>query len=310
MPIKALREVIFLKIEATYNTDPVPVAATDSILAHNFSCTPLELVYAERMNALPFFGNQGQIKAGDMVKMEFDIECAGAGAVAGTPGFGAALKGCALSETLTPTTGPMTYAPISTAEQSVTVYFNWDGLMHKMTGARGTTSLKLAKGGIPMIHFAFTGLYGSITDVALGVPVLTAFQKPLNVNKANTTFTLHGFAGVLADLSFDQGNTINYVNLPNSEEVRFVDRKSRGSVTIELPLIAAKDFFTIIRAETAGVLALVQGTTAGNKFKLDAANVQLTNPKYSEADGAAMLQMGMEFLPSSAGNDEFTYKTI
>ena len=310
MALKNLRKVVFLKIESVYGTDPVPVAGTDALLVHNFSCTPLEIIYAERNNALPFLGNQGQIKAGDSVKMEFDIEAAGAGAVAGTPGFGAAMKGCALSETLTITTGPMTYAPISTAEQSVTAYFYWDGLLHKMSGARGTTSLKMSKGGIPMIHFAFTGLYGGITDVSLPSPTLTAFQKPLAVNKANTTFTLHTYAAVLADLSFDQGNTMSYVNLPNSEEVRFTDRKSRGSVTIELPLIAGKDFFTIIRAETTGALALVQGTAAGNKFKLDAPAVQLTNPRYSEADGVAMLQMGMEFLPTSAGNDEFTYKTI
>lgn len=309
MPIKALRKVVFCKIEGVYGTDPVPVAATDALLAHNFSATPIELLYQERNPALPFFGNQGQIRAGDFMKMEYDIEIAGAGGVATVPGYGQALKGCALSETITPITGPVTYAPISSGEQSVTHYFYWDGLLHKMLGARGTPSLKFSKGGVPMIRLAWTGLYGGITDIAMPVPVLTAFQKPLAVNKANTTFSLHGYAAPLAELSIDYGNVLTYVNLPNQEEVRFTDRKVRGSVTIDLPSIATKDYFTIIRAATTGALALVHGTAAGQKVLIDAPAVQLTSPRYSEGDGVAMLQMSLEIQPTAAGNDEITYKT-
>lgn len=309
MTIKALRKTVYCKIEGTYGVDSVPVAGTDAMVVHNFQCDPIVPIYQERNPALPFFGNQGQIKVGDYMMMQYDMEIAGAGGVATVPGYGPALKGCVLSETVTPTTGPVTYAPISTGEQSVTKYFNWDGLQHIMLGARGTVSWKLAKGSVPMMHFTFTGLYGGITDVALPTPTLTAFQKPVGVNKANTTFTLFTYAAVLADLSIDLGNDIKYDNKPNQEVVRFLDRKVRGSVTIELPTIAAKDFFTIIRAETTGALALTQGTAAGNKGILAAPAVQLTNPKYSEADGVALLQMGMELRPTSAGNDELTYKT-
>lgn len=309
MPIVARRKVVFCKIEAVYGTDPVPVAATDAMLVSNFKCTPVEAQYVERNTDLPFFGNQGQIKAGDYMKMEYDIEAAGAGAVASAPGYGPALKGCALSETITPITGPATYAPISSGAQSVTKYFYWDGLLHKMLGALGSPSLKFAKGGVPMIHIAWTGLYGGITDVALPVPTLTAFQKPLAVNKANTTFSLHGYAAPLADLSIDLGNDIKYDNKPNQEVVRFLDRKVKGSVTIELPLIATKDFFTIIRAETTGALALTHGIVAGNKAIVAAPAVQLTNPQYSESDGVGMLQMTMEIKPTAAGNDEVTYAT-
>lgn len=307
--IKALRKVIFNKVEAAYGVDAVPVAATDALLVHNFTGVPVEIQYQERNPALPFFGNQGQVKAGELMRMEYAIEAAGAGAVDGAPKYGSCEKGCALSETITPVTGPVTYAPISSGEQSVTKYFYWDGLLHKMLGARGTVSRRFAEGGVPMNHYTWTGLYGGITDVALPTPTLTGFQTPLTVNKANTTFTLHGYAAPLANLSIDLGNVIGYKNRPNQEVVRFTDRKTRGSVTIELPTIAVKDFFTIARNTTFGALALVHGTVAGNKVLIDAANVQLTNPSYTEAEGVAMLTMGMEIRPSAAGNDELTYKT-
>lgn len=307
--IKAKRKVITAKIEAVYGTDPVPAVATDSLLVHNFSATPKQIRYVERDPALPYFGNGGQIKVGETMQMQFDVEIAGAGAVADAPKFGPLLRGCSLSQTITPITGPVDYAPVTTGEESVTIYFYWEGLLHKMLGARGTIGWTFSAGQVPLKRFTFEGLYGGVTDVALPVPTLTGWQRPKAVNKANTTFALHGFAAVLRELTVNQGNVMQYVNNPNDESIRFIDRKARGSVTIEMPLIAAKNFFSTIDAETVGPLALAHGTVAGNKALLNAAQVQLTNPAYSEGDGTAVLQMGLEFQPSAAGNDEFKYST-
>ena len=41
---------------------------------------------------------------------------------------------------------------------SVTIYFNIDGLQHKLTGARGTMSLDFTRDGRPAMKFSFTGL--------------------------------------------------------------------------------------------------------------------------------------------------------
>lgn len=311
MPIKAKKKVIFCKAETTYGTDAVPVAATDSMLVHNFACVPVVMNMVERDPVMPFFGNQGQVKVGDYMTMEYEIEVAGAGAVAAVPGYSPAMLGCAFSQTITPTTGPVTYANITSAEQSVTKYFYWDGLLHKLLGARGTSELRMSATQVPMIHTSWIGLYGGITDVAMPAPVLTAFQKPVAVNKINTTFTLYGFTGVLSSLTITQGCEHVYKNAPNSEAINFIGRKSKGSVTIELPLITAKDFFSICRAEppTLGALAVTHGVTAGNKFIVAAAGMRVINPKYSEAEGVALLSMDFDLQPTAAGNDEFTYAT-
>lgn len=309
MSLKAKRKVITAKIEAVYGTDSAPAANANAILVHNFSCTPKQIRYVERDPALPYFGNDGMIKVGETMQMQFDIEVAGAGGVAAAPKFGPLLRGCGLAETITAVTGPVTYDPITTDEESLTMWFYWDGLLHKMTGARGTIGWTFSAGQIPMKRFTFEGLYAGVSDVALAAPTLTGWQRPVGVNKANTTFSLHGFTAVLRELTLNQGNVMQYVNNPNSESIRFIDRKTRGSVTIEMPLIAGKNFYSLIDAETTGALALAHGTAAGNIALLDAAQVQLTNPAYSEGDGTVILQMGLEFQPSSAGNDEFSYAT-
>jgi len=309
MPLKANKKIILCKIETTYGVDAAPVVGTDAMAVLNFSCNPVNGRYAERNQALPYFGNRGQIAVGETMTMEFDVEIAGAGAVATKPAYGPLMRCCGVSETVTPTTGPVTYAPISENEESATIWFNWDGLMHKMVGAYGSMEWRFQEGAFPVIHFTVEGTVGGITDGSLGAPTLTGFQAPKAVTKANTTFTLHGYAAPLQSLTITQGNEHVYKNRPNSERIYFTNRVSRGQVVLELPLVAVKDYLGICRSEATGALALVQGTTAGQKVLIDAGQVQLLNPRYSEDSNIAMLTMDMNFRHTSAGNNEWTYKT-
>lgn len=309
MPLKANKKIILCKIETTYGVDAAPVVGTDAMSVQNFTCQPANVRYAERNQALPYFGNRGQIPVGETMTMEFDVEVAGAGAVASVPGYGPLMRASGCSETITPTTGPVTYAPISEGEESATIYFNWDGLMHKMLGGYGTMEWRFSEGQFPVIHYTFEGMYGGVTDASLGAPVLTAFQIPKAVTKANTVFTLHGYAAPLQSLTVTQGNENVYKNRPNSERMYFTNRVTRGQVVIELPLVATKDFIGICRTGTTGSLVLEQGVTAGQKVLINAGQVQLTNPRYSEDSNICMLSMDMNLRHTDAGNDEWTYKT-
>lgn len=307
--MRSNQKVILGKIENPYGTDAVPVVGTNAMLVQDFKLKP-NIRFVNRGNlALPYFGNRGQIKVGDTFTIEFDVEMAGAGGVAAVAGYGPLNRGCGMAETVTPTTGPVTYSLITTGEESLTIYFNWDGVLHKALGCFGTTELKISEGQLPLIHFSLEGLYGGITEAAGGTPVLTAFQKPLAVNKANTTFSLHSFTAVLKELTITQGNTIEYKNRPNLEKMVFTGRSSTGRAVIELPLPSAKDFIALARAETTGALALVHGVSAGNKVLIDAPQVQIGELDYSEEQNTAMLTMNLHFRPTSAGNDEYTYKT-
>lgn len=307
--MRANQKVILAKIGTPYGTDSVPVPATDAMLVQDFKLKP-NLRFVNRGNlALPYFGNRGQIKVGDTFVIEFDVEMAGAGGVATVPGYWPLHHGCGMAETITPITGPVTYSLITTGEESLTIYFNWDGVLHKALGCLGTIELKVSEMQVPLIHYRLEGLYGGITEASGGTPVLTAFQKPLAVNKSNTTFTLHTFAAALKELTITQGNTNEYKNRPNSEKMVFTGRSSTGRAVIELPLPSAKDFIAIARAGTTGALALVHGVSAGNKVLIDAPQVQIGELDYSEEQNTAMLTMNLHFQHTSAGNDEWTYKT-
>ncbi|MDO9142100.1 MAG: hypothetical protein Q7U38_17405, partial [Methylobacter sp.] len=55
----------------------------------------------------------------------------------------------------------------ATANTSVSIYFNVDGVRHVLLGARGTPSFDLSAKVIPKIKWKFIGLLGTITDEVL-----------------------------------------------------------------------------------------------------------------------------------------------
>jgi hypothetical protein len=159
---------------------------------------------------------------------------------------------------------------------------------------------------IPTFKFKFTGLFSAVTDTAAVSPTYSAFKTPLPVNNLNTgALSLHSVSTVMSELSIDLANSIVHRTLVGgSEQVLLTDRKPTGTVTIEADTIANKDWYTAIKNNTLGALDITHGTTAGYKVQITAPNIQLTKPVYSDMDGVQMLQMGMNLIPSSSGNDE------
>lgn len=304
MALRWKRKAITAKAEGTYGVDSVPAAATDAILCRNVSIEPLQLTYDQREFALPWFGGFGKIPSDGFVKLDFEVEAAGSAAAGTAPAYGPLLKACGMGETIVAVTS-VTYAPVST-ENSVSIYMYIDGRLHKILGSLGTAVLMFEAGKVPIYKFSFIGLFSTPTDSALITPTVSAYIKPVAVNKVNTTpATLHTFSGKFASLSLDVGNVLSPRTLVNDQSVGFTDRKSVGSVTLEDELIATKDWWTIVKAGTTGALAFTHGTVAANKIQLTGPAVQLTDPKLSESNGISMLTMGMEFTPTAAGNDEF-----
>lgn len=305
MSLLTNKRSILAKIEATYNTDPTPTGAANAILCSNMNFVPQETNLVQRSMVRPYLSNDGQVIEGAHCTIDFDVELAGSGAAGTAPGYGCLLRACGFSETINVGTSVI-YAPISSAFESATIYANIDGVLHKISGIRGTVAFDMNAKQIPVMKFKLTGLYTTPTDAAAPVATYTTFQKPLIINNTNSSgFSLHGYSGVLGSLSIDMANTVTYRSLVGLEDVRITDRKPAGSIAIEAVNIASKDFFTIAKAGTTGALALQHGTTAGNIISISAPAVQLTKPTYQDSDNVQMLQMSMDLQPSS-GNDEFT----
>jgi hypothetical protein len=299
---------LLAKTEVTYGTDPVPTGTANAMLSKAVTIAPYLGNRVTRDLDRSTFGAQSEINTGPYVTVSFGIEYAASGTAGTAPKWGPLLLACGFSETVSAGTS-VTYATVSTALKSCTLYFYMDGQQHKVIGARGNVSFNLSRGQIPTMNFTFTGKYTRPTAVANPALTVTGFQSPLAVTKANTpTFTLHGYAAYCEALTLDMGNNIVYRNLIGDESILLTDRNARGNVVIEAPALASKDYFSAMEAHagvTLGAVNCVHGTTAGNILTLAGSYVQLGNVSMNNSDGVCTYAMDTVWTPS-AGNDEVT----
>lgn len=277
------KKAILLGIETTEGT-AIMLAAASALLMMNVTFTPLAGQTVSRDLLVPYLGNQGLILTGEYGTLQGDIEIAGAGAAGDVPGYGNALRICGLSETIEATTS-VTYEPISDDFESGTIFYNSDGVQHVLVGSRGTFTLSLQPSAIPKFTFTFTGLIGTITDAVLPSEDLTVFQTPVEVSKANTTLSLHGWQAVAESLSIDLGNTVTQRFLIGDEAILITDRSSTGSAVVEARSLATVNWFDKARSRARGTLAAVHGKTAGNIVTINGAAVEIGQPTEGNTNG-------------------------
>lgn len=198
------------------------------------------------------------------------------------------------------------YVPVSSTFSSATIYFNNDGVLHKITGARGTFTMNTAVGQIPTLDFQMTGIYNAPTDTEAPATTYSNQATPVIFKAANTSaFSILSYKACLQSLSFNMANETVYRELVGcTKEVLITNRAPAGECMIEAPTIAQKDFFTIANDDTTGTLTMLHGSTAGNRVTLVAPKIDITNPSYADQDGIQMLNIPYVAIPTTAGNDE------
>ena len=306
MALLSRKRLILAKAEATYGTDSTP-AGSDAVLVRNLDITPVQADVVSRDLVRPFMGNSDQLLANTRVECTFEVELAGSGTAGTAPRFGALLKACGLSETVVASTS-VTYAPVSSSFSSVTIYYNVDGVLHKVTGARGNVEMTCQIAQIPVLKFTMTGIYNSPTDTAQPSVTYTNQATPLIFKNGNTSaFQFFSYSGAFSQVSLNLANSIVYRELVGgTKEAVFTDRKPSGTVMLEAPTIAAKDFFSLAAGTSTGNLTFLHGTTAGNRVTFTASQVDIAQPAYADDNGVQMLSVPYVALPTTAGNDELS----
>jgi len=305
MSLLTRKRTILAKLETTYGTDPTPTGSANAILVRNLSITPLNAENVSRDLVRPYLGASEQLIASAYVGVEFEVEMAGSGTAGTAPAYGPLLQACGMTET--DGASDVTYTPKSASFASVTMYYNVDGVLHKVTGARGNVELVINARQIPVFKFTFTGLYNAPSDASAPSVTYTAFQTPVAANSDNTTdFELFSFGAALESLNINFNNAIQYRSLIGAEDVLMTDRQMSGQVVFEAPTITAKDFFSLALGSTLGNLDIVHGTTAGNMVQITSSRVDVSNPSYQDQNGIQMLQVPLTFVPSTSGNDEIS----
>lgn len=309
MTFLARNQIVLAKIESIYGTDPAPVEGSNAILTKNLQRTLYDGNRVQRDLVKPYMGNDHSINTAPFVSVTFDVELAGANAKGVAPQFGVLLRACGLDETVVAITS-VTYAPVSTAFESATIYYNYDGEMQKIIGARGSYKISLSKGQIPMISFTFIGRYARPTAVPQYTPTYTA-AAPLPFSSYNTTtFSVHAQAVYGESFTLDSGNDVKHRNLSGFDGVLITDRNPTGNTMFEAVPIATKNYFAAAESHlgvlTEASISIVHGTVAGNICTIAAPTSQLSNMTEQDSDGIRMYSTDFIPIPTDTGNDEFT----
>jgi hypothetical protein len=306
MPLLTRKRLILAKTESTYGTDSSPVG-TDAVLVRDLSITPLQSDTVDRELIRPYFGASEQLLANTRVEVTFQVELAGSGTAGTAPTYGRVLRACAFSETVSAGVS-VTYAPVSATFGSVTIFYNIDGVLHKVTGCRGTFTLNGAVGEIPTIDFTMTGIYNAPTDTAAPAVTYSNQAAPVIFKNGNTTgFELFSYSGCLQSIELDIGNEVIYRELVGcNKEVLINNRAVTGSVVLEAPTIASKDFFTTALGTALGNLTFQHGQTAGNIVSFASTSIDIGDVNYEDQDGIHMLSIPVTAVPTGSGNNEIS----
>ena len=307
MPKLHRKRSILAKAESSYGSDPTPTGSANYVQVIDLNIEPIVSDEVSRDLIRPYMGNYEVIPANTRVNVTFDVEMSGSGSAGTAPKYGAILKACGLSETVVSSTS-VTYAPVTTPSDSVTLFVNYDGIRHKVTGARGTFSLNCEVNNIPRISVSLTGIFNAPTDTALPTVTVSNQASPLIFKNGSTSnFAIFGFAAALQSWNLDFNNEVIYRELVGgTKEVLITDRRPSGTAVIESPALSAHNFFTDYTGTSTGTNTWLHGTTAGNKITVSCPQTDLGQPSYEESDGITMLSLPFMATPTASANNEFS----
>lgn len=302
MPFTWKEKLITVKVETAYGTDAVPTAAANAIKTLNGQITPVEGDEVTLDVDYPGLGAPKAKLAGKHVSGSFDVALCGSGTAGTAPSWGPVLRMCGFAETVT-AGQDVTYAPVQTGQEAVTIYVTLKGAVHKVLGARGKLTLKAAAKDWLLASISFKGLLVPVATASGSLPAATfAASDEKLVSDANTDFTLDGLAAVMSEFSLDMGNEPTGRFLVGAESVELPDPVPTGSVSITDPGVTVKNYFAVADAGTEVALDLTHGTSAGNIVQIKADAVQL-GPKvgYAEVERYRHLTIPLRFLRHTAG---------
>lgn len=317
MPRLMRNTAILAKIETTYGTDPVPTGSANALLVSNVSANPLVANNVSRELIRPYLGGSEQLIGTKYIELSFDVELQSSGSMVAptVPAWGPLVRACGMAETATAGIR-VEYNPISTAFESVTIYYFLDGVLRKLLGARGNLVIKMGVGERPVLSFAFKGLDGGVTATALPATTLTGFKTPSVITDANSGDVLLGCTYTAATpaltggtlypsrgLEIDLGNQVEFVPMLGSEAIDIINRQTTARVQFDFTAAQEVTFDASVKANTLQAIGLQHGATAGSKALVFAPAAQLISPSYQEFNGRVLMGFEARLVPSG-GNDE------
>lgn len=301
------KALLLAKTEVTYGLDAGPTGALNSMLCEAPAVEPV-ITSLERQNVRAFLGAFQKLNVGEAIKIKFSTELKGSGTAGTAPEIGPLLKACGFTETIVPATS-VTYAPnsnILTAD-SCTIWFYFDGMVHKTTGCRGTFDIEAKAGQYAKINWEFTGLYQKAADLAL---TTGTFNATVPARFVSALLAIDTYAAIVENLKITIGNEIAKrvdANAATGISAYFIKaRNVTGEIDPEVVTLATKDFWTMMDSSSLVAFTARIGSSAGNICTISSARVQLTDIKYGDRENMMTYQLPIVFIPGASGNDEIS----
>ncbi len=207
------------------------------------------------------------------------------------------------------------YHPASSGFESVTLYVHYEGLLHKVTGARGTFSVEAQGGQYAKFNFEFTGNYEAVSDGTFPTAPVYESTRPqmvelaglhLKDNPMSSTFISSLTA---SQFQIDLGNEISIRESINGAAayagVMITDRTPTLSFDPESVTVATHDFFGRMASGTPTSFFARIGTTKGNVVVFEAPAVQYSGIGYGNRNNIRTFEVEANLAKNTAaGNDE------
>lgn len=305
MPLFVKKTALLVKPEVTVGTDSVPTGAANAVQVDSITVNPINAKTAERNPIRPYFGGKEKVTASVYSTVEIELPFSGSGAAGTVPQWDTLMQICGASSTVVAATS-VTYAPVSSALKTATVYVNVDGTNHIITSCRGTVELAANAEGLPVWKFMLTGFHTPLGAAGLPAVTYAGIADPVAINAANSTLTLHTRALVASAFGLKLGAKVMYRNRIGAQRVDLTDRESEFSCSFENEAVGTKDWIAAARTNAKGALAFVHGLTAGNIITINAAIAQLWTAQYGTDEDVQTIEATGGLLPGSGGNNEWS----
>lgn len=309
MTLVTRNRYILAGIEASYGT-PETLTGADAIrVMDDLEVSPLQMELVDRAQLYGYVGNSPRIPAQKLTAVNFSFELTGSGTAGTAPKTGIFFRASGHSETIVPGTS-VTYAPIGTGYEGITINAFYAGKQHVIAGVRGNVSLDLSVGSIPMGRFEGLGFYATPTDVSAATLTYDDQADPLVMNSDNTpTVSAFSYAACLQSFQFNAGRSpVLHQRAGCSKEIRIDgERNPEGTAVIESVLMATKNYFTPAEQQTLGAISWTHNATAGNIVSFSAPTCSLGDISYGDQDGVEMLNLPFITIPTAAdGYDDYS----
>ena len=184
------------------------------------------------------------------------------------------------------------YRFASSSLTSITLWCYRDGKLMKGNGARGTFTMQWINGEGIKLSFSFMAVWVQATDTSNVTGTFNDLTKLVwrGTTSAVSRMRWNRILAQVKTLSFDAGNTVVHPDNPEATEgydpAQITLRSSSFSMDPLETLIADRDFFADMRANTTRILHARAGTAAGARVAVTAAAAQGTqNNQGGDRDG-------------------------